>query len=78
MPVYEQDGVWYPVPRPIPLYHVIRGALLNALAYAEGSHRQAARLLGIPRTTFLYHLQRYGIARRRVRARRRLPLRRVK
>jgi transcriptional regulator of acetoin/glycerol metabolism len=50
-----------PIPRPQPLRRAIRSALLNALAYTDGNHTQAARLLGLPRSTLLYQMKLHGI-----------------
>jgi transcriptional regulator with GAF, ATPase, and Fis domain len=45
--VREPNGRWLPVPTPETLHLVIRGALLNALAFTNGNQAQAARLLGL-------------------------------
>ncbi len=50
-----------PIPKPQSLRKAIRSALLNALAYTDGNHSQAARLLGLPRSTLLYQMRLHGI-----------------
>ena len=66
---YERDGVWYPVPKPRRLRDVIRGALLNALAYTGGSQAEAAAALGISPRVLSYKLKAYDVpAARRKRA----------
>ncbi len=50
-----------PIPRPQPLSEAIRSALLNALAFTDGNHTQAARLLGMKRTTLLHQMRLHGI-----------------
>lgn len=59
---YENaDGKICEVPKPMALSTVIRGALLNALAYTDGHQEKAARLLGISSRSFCYQLLRHGI-----------------
>lgn len=60
-----ESGEWRTVPRPVALREVIRSALLNALAYAEGHQANAARLLGISPRMMDYQMQRYDIPRHR-------------
>lgn len=85
MTFYERDGVWQRVPKPVPLYTVVRGALLNALAYTDGHQRRAGELLGLSQRQMTYNLQAYAIPSARtypvVRRRAHVPrmrLRRVK
>lgn len=58
---YEVGGVWREVERPIPLREVMRACILNALAYTNGSQRQAALLLGINYATLSHRLDSLGI-----------------
>jgi len=58
---YERDGVWYDVPRPDPLAVVVRGAILNALAYSDGVKAEAATLLNVTMRTLVYQMRVYGI-----------------
>ncbi len=60
---YERDGLWICVPTPLPLRQVIRGALLNALAFTGGHQRQAAHALGIAPRKLWYMLDTYDIPR---------------
>lgn len=46
------DGKWKPVPVPVPLDLVIRAAVLNALAYADGVQARAAMLLKVTPRVF--------------------------
>lgn len=57
----DEDGVWCPVPKPVPLSVLIRGAVLNALAYTDGHQTQAARLLGITQRQIGHAMKKYGI-----------------
>lgn len=50
---------------PVPLDTVVRGALLNALAYTNGNQREAAKLLEMEPRTLHYQLGVYGIPRSR-------------
>ena len=59
--VYERDGEWWAVPRPVPLARVVRGALLNALAYTDGHQGHAAALLEITPRQLGYQLRGHGI-----------------
>ena len=59
--LYEVQGVWLPVPKPVPLRWVIRAALLNALAYTDGNQRQAAAALEITERVCNYALAREGL-----------------
>lgn len=59
--VYERGGEWLAVPRPVPLVQVVRGALLNALAYTDGHLGQAAGLLGITPRQMSYQVREHGI-----------------
>jgi DNA-binding NtrC family response regulator len=59
--VYEHHGEWLPVPKPVPLERVVRGALLNALAYTDGHQGQAAALLGLSPRVMSYQLRQYRI-----------------
>lgn len=52
---------WVPVPTPVPLHHVIRSALLNALAYTSGDQARAADLLGLTTRTMGYQMTSHGI-----------------
>ncbi len=58
-----RGGIWLDVPRPIPLAQVIRGALLNALAFTDGRQDKAARLLGITARVMTQMMGRHGIPR---------------
>src|SRR4051812_30122849 len=60
--VYERDGVWIPVPKPAALRLVIRGALLNALAYTDGHQGEAGALLGLSARAMSYAVNTYGIS----------------
>lgn len=73
--VYERDGAWLPVPRPVPLAQVIRGALLNALAYCDGNATEAARWLQVTPRVFAYALRRAGVTAARPASARRRRLR---
>jgi len=59
--VYEVKGVWLPVPKPVPLYQVVRAALLNAMAYTDGHQRQAGALLGLTERQMTYQLRAYAV-----------------
>jgi len=59
--VYERDGVWHAVPKPTPLRLVVRGALLNALAYTNGHQGEAAAWLGLSERAMNYALKTYAI-----------------
>ena len=59
--VYERDGSWLPLPKPIPLRLAIRGALLNALAYTDGRQTEAAAALALTPRQFCYQLKIHGI-----------------
>jgi len=59
--VYERDGSWLPVPKPIPLRLAIRGALLNALAYYDGRQTEAAAALALTPRQMCYQLKIHGI-----------------
>jgi len=48
-----------PLPRPDPPE---RHAIVQALAEAKGNRTQAARALGIPRSSLLYRMNRFGIS----------------
>jgi len=61
MPQYERDGRWYEVPIPIALRTVIRGALLNAMAYTNGSQTRAGATLGLSARVMGDMLARYDI-----------------
>ena len=74
--VYERDGEWLPVPRPIPLRRVVRGALLNALAYTDGHQGEAAALLELSPRAMSYALRVYAIPGARTRQIRRRVARR--
>lgn len=52
-----------PATIPIPLHHVVRNALLNALAYTDGHQRRAGRLLGISERVMSYKMKRYNVPR---------------
>jgi regulatory Fis family protein len=54
------DSRWM-IYKPGPLWTEIRGILLNALAYSEGSQREAAKLLGITPRVFNYMMCTYDI-----------------
>lgn len=58
---YERGGAWYPVPEPIPMYQVVRNALLNAMAYTDGHQKKAGDLLGLTPRQMTYTLQIYDI-----------------
>lgn len=59
---YQDDrGDWLLVPRPVPLARVIRSALLNALAYADGHQESAARMLGLSEHQMRYAMRKHGI-----------------
>ncbi len=58
---YERMGVWYEVPVPVPLDQVIRGAILNALAYTDGDREAAAKLLGLTYRVLTYQMGTYNI-----------------
>jgi hypothetical protein len=73
--VYERGGVWLAVPRPVPLHEVVRSALLNALAYTDGSYREAARWLRMSERQFNYACETHGVPRAHGRPRRRRGLR---
>lgn len=55
--VYERDGQWWAVPKPVPLTRVIRSALLNALAFTNGHQGQAAQLLELTPRQMSYQLR---------------------
>lgn len=55
--VYERGGQWWAVPKPVPLTTVVRGALLNALAYTNGHQGEAAQLLGLSARQMSYQLR---------------------
>lgn len=59
--VYERGGQWLPVPRPTALRLVVRGALLNALAYTDGHQGEAARWLDMTPRQLSYQLRLHGI-----------------
>jgi Bacterial regulatory protein, Fis family len=52
---------WVPVPEPVPLYRVVRSALLNALAYTAGNQEVAARYLGITPRVMSYQMAAHNI-----------------
>lgn len=58
---YERDGIWYPVPEPVPLRIVIFNALCNALAFHDGVQHLAAASLGLSQRVMTYQLQQHGI-----------------
>lgn len=60
---YERDGEWLLVPKPIPLHVVVRGAILNALAYTGGHQRNAAHFLGITERVMYYQMVTHNIPR---------------
>lgn len=53
--------LWMPVPTPIPLRLLIRGALLNALAYTGGHQDAAARCLEISERVMQFQMLNYDI-----------------
>lgn len=55
------DGHWQPVPKPEPLRTLIRGALLNALAYTDGRQKQAAEILGVSPRAIVDIMRSYGV-----------------
>ena len=57
----DESGNWVPVPRPTSLYHVIRGSMLNALAFTDGNQKEAAGLLEISARQFSYMMIKYSI-----------------
>ena len=57
----EWRAEWVPVPTPVPLHVVIRGALLNALAYTAGDQAHAAALLGLSTRTMGYQMDTHQI-----------------
>lgn len=59
--VYERNGEWLAVPRPVPLVQVVRAALLNALAYCDGHQAHAAHLLGLSERQMSYQLREHAI-----------------
>lgn len=59
-PISDIRWLIYP---PEPLDDVIRGALLNALAFTDGNQSRAGKLLGISGRTMDYQMQRLGIPR---------------
>jgi hypothetical protein len=65
--VYECGGEWLPVPKPVPLRLVVRGALLNALAYTDGNQHEAATWLGLSERQLCYALKQHGSPGRGVR-----------
>ena len=54
-------SAWIAVPLPIPLDEVIRAALYNALAYADGNQEEAGKLLKIGERTMSHKMRVYGI-----------------
>jgi DNA-binding NtrC family response regulator len=54
------DSTWL-IYQPEPLDSVIRGALLNALAFADGDQRTAAKLLGVSARVMLYQMVKHDI-----------------
>jgi transcriptional regulator with GAF, ATPase, and Fis domain len=59
--VFERDGEWHPVPRPVRLERVVRGAILNALAFTNGHQGEAAALLGLSPRQMSYQVRQYRI-----------------
>lgn len=55
------DGQWKPVPVPVPLDLVIRSAMLNALAYTDGTQYKAAKLLGVTYRVFMTMMRKHHI-----------------
>jgi len=61
--IYEVQGLWYEVPRPIPFYRAVRGLLLNALAFTDGNQIRAAAALDISARQFNDMMRTHAIPR---------------
>lgn len=57
----EIEDITHTIYRPIPLVEMERRAVLNALAYTDGNHTQAAKLLGIVIKTLYNLMHTHGI-----------------